>query len=219
MYRGRRYTNKRKNYGATLIKQIIVCIIIVILVIVIKKMDIAIVNQGIDNVQAMLNKDHTVAEIFQSGKDFAAKVKNVPESVAAAFQRSGSKLAFSPPADEAAVISTFGQKTSYNAGEAQNGFERGMTFQSDQELQVFSVGGGIVSEIGQSSQYGNYIKIVHGDNIVSIYGGCTQIYVKSLEKVRKGQLIASVAPQNSGHLSFELWVKDEIVNPADYIEF
>jgi murein DD-endopeptidase MepM/ murein hydrolase activator NlpD len=219
MYRGRRYINKRKNYGATLIKQIIVCIIIVILVIVIKKMDIAIVNQSLDNVQAMLNKDYTVAEIFQSGKDLAAKVKKVPESVAAAFQRSGSKLAFSPPADEAAVISTFGEKTGMNGGEVQNGFERGMKFQSDKELQVFSVGGGIVSEIGQSSQYGNYIKIVHGDDIVSIYGGCSQIYVKSLEKVKKGQLIASVSPENNNRLSFELWVKDEIVNPADYIEF
>ena len=128
-------------------------------------------------------------------------------------------MRFSPPADEAAVISTFGEKTGYNAGEAQNGFERGMTFQSDKELQVFAVGGGIVSEIGQSSQYGNYVKVVHGDDIVSIYGGCSQIYVKSLEKVKKGQLIASVNPENNGHLSFELWVKDEIVNPADYIEF
>lgn len=219
MYRGRRYINKRKNYGATLIKQIIVCIIIVILVIVIKKMDIAIVNQGIDNVQAMLNKDYTVAEIFQSGKDLAAKIKEAPRSVAAAFQRSGSKLAFSPPADEEAVISTFGEKTGISGGEAQNGFERGMKFQSDKELQVFSVGGGIVSEIGESSHYGKYVKIVHGDDIVSIYGGCSQIYVKSLEKVKKGQLIASVSPENDGHLSFELWVKDEIVNPADYIEF
>jgi murein DD-endopeptidase MepM/ murein hydrolase activator NlpD len=219
MYRGRRYINKRKNYGATLIKQIIVCIIIVILVIVIKKMDIAIVNQGMDNVQAMLNKDYTVSEIFQSGKDIAAKVKKVPESVAAAFQRSGSRLAFSPPADEAAVISTFGEKTGYSDGESQSGFERGMKFQSDKELQVFSVGGGIISEIGESSQYGKYIKIVHGDDIVSIYGGCSQIYVKSLEKVKKGQLIASVNPENNGRLSFELWVKDEIVNPADYIEF
>lgn len=219
MYRGRRTINRRKNYATTLFRQIIVCIVIVILVIVIKKMDIAIVNQGMDNVQAMLNKDYTVAEIFQSGKDLAAKVKNIPESVAAAFQRSGSKLAFSPPADGEAVISTFGEKIGVNRGDVQNGFERGMKFQSDKELQVFSVGGGIVSEIGQSSQYGNYIKIVHGDDIVSIYGGCSQIYVKSLEKVKKGQLIASVSPENNGHLSFELWVRDEIVNPADYIEF
>jgi murein DD-endopeptidase MepM/ murein hydrolase activator NlpD len=214
MYRGRRYANRQKNYGATLLKQLLVCIIIVLLVIVIKKMDVAIVNQAIDNAKAALDRDYKVADIMQSGKDLVAKVKQVPESVAAAFQRSGSKLAFSPPADQEAIIATFGEQT----GEA-GGFEKGLQFQSDKELQVFSVGGGIVSEIGENEQYGKYVKVVHGDDIVSIYGGCTNIYVKSLEKVKKGQLIASVSPQNNGRLNFELWVKDEIVNPSDYIEF
>lgn len=214
MYRSRRYANRRKNYGATFLKQLLVCIIIVLLVILIKKMDVAIVNQAIDNAKAALDRDYKVAEILQSGKDLVAKAKQVPESVAAAFQRSGSRLAFSPPADEEAIIATFGEQT----GEA-GGFEKGLQFRSDRELQVFSVGGGIVSEIGESEQYGKYIKVVHGDDIVSVYGGCTKIYVKSLEKVKKGQLIASVSPENNGHLSFELWVRDEIANPADYIEF
>lgn len=218
MYRGRRYIKKRKNYGSTLLKQILICIVIVLLVIVIKKMDIAIVNQSLDNIQATLDRDYTVADIFQGTKNIAAKVKDVPENIAAAFQRGETRLAFSPPADEAAVISTFGEKKGYFENEV-SGFERGMKFQSDKELQVYSIGGGIVSEIGESSQYGKYIKVVHGDDIVSIYGGCTQIYVESLEKVKKGQLIASISPENNGHLSFELWVKDEIANPADYIEF
>ena len=60
---------------------------------------------------------------------------------------------------------------------------------------------------------------MHGDNIVSIYGGCSNVYVKSLEKVKKGQLIASISPENNGYLKFELWANDEIVNPADYIQF
>lgn len=218
MRRGRRVTKNRKNYGATLLKQLLVCIVIVLLVILIKKMDIAIVNQGLDDIQARLDRDYKVADIFQSAGEMAAKVREVPESVAAAFQRSGSKLAFSPPTDSESIIATFGEKTAYFENE-QYGFERGMKFQSEKELQVFSVGGGIVSEIGVSDQYGQYIKIVHGDDIVSIYGGCSQIYVKSLEKVKKGQLIASVSPENNGYLSFELWVDDEIVNPADYIEF
>ena len=59
-----------------------------------------------------------------------------------------------------------------------NGFERGMKFQSDEELQVYSIGGGIVAEIGDTSQHGKYIRIVHADDIVSIYRGCTQTYVK-----------------------------------------
>jgi murein DD-endopeptidase MepM/ murein hydrolase activator NlpD len=218
MYGGRRFANRRKTYGATVIKQLLVCIIIVLVVLIIKMMDIAIVNEGLSEVQARLDRDYKVAEIFDSAAALAGKVKEVPESVAAAFQRSGSRLAFSPPTDADAIIATFGEKTGYFNSE-QYGFERGMKFQSDTELQVFSVGGGIVSEIGVSDQYGKYIKIAHGDDIVSIYGGCSQIYVQSLEKVKKGQLIASVSPENNGRLAFELWVDDEIVNPADYIEF
>ncbi|MEL7654494.1 MAG: M23 family metallopeptidase [Bacillota bacterium] len=218
MYRGRRYIKRRNNYGSTLLKQILVCIVIVLLVIVIKKMDIAIVNETIETFQAKLDRDYQTSEIVESAKNLVGKAKEIPESVAAAFQRSESKLAFSPPADEAAIISTFGEKTSYYGSE-ENGFERGIKFQSDKELQVYAVGGGIVSEVGVSNQYGNYIRIVHGDEIVSIYGGCTQIYVKSLEKVKKGQLIASISPENNGFLNFELWSNDEIVNPASYIEF
>ena len=218
MYRGRRYIPRRKNYGATLLKQILVCIVIVLLVIVIKKMDIAIVNETLETFQAKLDRDYKTSEIIQSTKDLFGKAKDVPETVASAFQRSESKLAFSPPADEAAIISTFGEKSS-DYGSEENGFERGLKFQSDKELQVYAVGGGIVSEVGESNQYGKFIKIVHGDDIVSIYGGCTQIYVKSLEKVKKGQLIASVGSENNGFLSFELWANDEIVNPANYIEF
>lgn len=218
MYKNRRYVRKRKGYGSTLVKQILVCIIIVLLVIVIKKMDIAIVNQSIETFKAALNHDYKAAEIVDSAKNLASKAKDIPENIVAAFKQSESKLAFSPPADEDAIISTFGEKSGFFGSET-SGFERGMKFQSDQELQVYSVGGGIVSEIGESSQYGKYIKIVHGDDVVSIYGGCTQIYVQSLEKVKKGQLIASVSPENNGHLSFELWVDDDIVNPASYIEF
>jgi len=218
MYRGRRYVKKRKNYGSSLLKQLLICILIVLLIIVIKKMDIAIVNEAMETFHEKLDRDYTVSEIIDSAKNIALKAKDVPESIASAFQRSESKLAFSPPADEAAIISTFGETSSY-PGSEENGFERGMKFQSENELQVYAVGGGIVSEIGESSQYGKFIKIVHGDNLVSIYGGCSSIYVESLEKVKKGQIIASVRPENNGFLRFELWANDEIVNPADYIRF
>lgn len=218
MYNNRRYSRKRKGYGSTLIKQVLVCIIIVLLVIVIKKMDIAIVNQSVETFKAALNHDYKAADIVDSARNLASKARDIPDNIVAAFQRSESKLAFSPPADEDAIISTFGEKTGFFGSET-SGFERGMKFQSDQELQVYAVGGGIVSEIGESSQYGKYIKIVHGDDVVSIYGGCTQIYVQSLEKVKKGQLIGSISPENNGYLSFELWVDDDIVNPASYIEF
>ena len=218
MYRGRGYINRKRHWGATVVKQIIVCIVIVLLVIVIKKMDIAIVNESLETFKAMINEDYTASEIAATVKETVAKIKDVPESITTSFKASGKKLAFSPPADVASVVSTYGEKSNY-LGKEESGFDRGMKFSSEKELQVFAVGGGTVAEINQSSQYGNYIQITHGNNINSIYGGCTQIYVKPLEKVKKGQLIASISPENDGYLSFELWVDGKIVNPASYIEF
>jgi len=217
MYRKRSHRRK-KNYGATIIKQIMVCIIIILLVIVIKKMDIAIVNKSVETIESKLSSDYTVGEIALMAKENVLKIKDVPNSIREAFLDSEKKLAFSPPTDEAAIISTFGEKTSYFGAE-QTGFERGMKFSSDKEFPVYSVGGGTVAEIGESSQYGKYIRISHGNKTESIYGGCTKIYVKSLEKVKKGQMIATVSPDNNGYLSFELWVDGEIANPASYIQF
>jgi murein DD-endopeptidase MepM/ murein hydrolase activator NlpD len=218
MYRGRKYGVRKKNWGATLIKQIMVCIVIVLLIIVIKKMDIAIVNEGLETFQATLSRDYTAGEIAEGAKETMAKITEIPGSISAAFRESEKKLAFSPPTDEAAVVSTFGEKSTY-FGKEETGFERGMKFSSDEEMQVFSIGGGTVAEINESSQYGSYVKIIHGNDIESIYGGCSEIYVKPLEKVKKGQLIASISPENDGYLSFELWVDGEIADPASYIEF
>lgn len=218
MYRGRSSFKRRKNWGFTILKQTIVCVIIVLLVILIKKMDIAIVNSGVETIKAKLDQDYRVSEVLSAAKNTALKIKDVPGTIADAFKESERKLAFSPPADEEAIVSTFGKKSSYFE-KPENGFERGLKFSSDKELQVFSIGGGTVTEVGQSAQYGQYVKIFHGEDVYSIYGGCTNVYVKSLEKVKKGQLIASVSPENNGLLSFELWVEGEVVNPASYIAF
>lgn len=214
MYGNSRNMRKRGNYGATLLKQILICIIIVLLVIFIKKMDIAIVNQSMDKVQALLDRDYKTAEIFQGGKNVATKIKKIPTAIAEAFKESETRLAFMPPTDEAAAAAAFSNQA-VDSKES----DKKITFRSDQELQVYSIGGGIVSEIGENETIGKYIKIVHGDDIVSIYSGCTQIYVESLEKVKKGQIIASVSPEGDGKLSFEMWAGDVQVNPSDYIEF
>lgn len=218
MYRGRGYIKRKKHWGATVVKQIMVCIVIVLLVIVIKKMDIAIVNKSIETFHALISEDYTASEVAETAKETFTKIKEVPKSITASLKESERKLSFCPPTDEAAVISTFGEKFSY-FGEEKTGFERGMKFSSEKELQVYAIGGGTVAEINNSSQYGQYIIINHGNNVNSIYGGCSKVYIESLEKVKKGQLIASISPENNGYLSFELWVDGEIANPASYIEF
>lgn len=209
---------KKRNLGSSLIKQVIACIIIVLFAILIKKMDVAIVNKGVDTLKAELKKDYNSSEIVASSKAAARKIKDIPAFVQSSFQAGEKKLAFSPPTDEAAVISTFGEKKAYFENETV-GFSRGMTFASSKELQVHSVSGGTVTDVSESSLYGQFIKVEHENGISSLYGGCTNIYVKPLDKVKKGQIIAAIAPSDNSQLKFELWDDETVVNPADYINF
>ena len=58
-------------------------------------------------------------------------------------------------------------------------------------VSVYAVGAGTISAVGENEKIGKFIKINHGDEAESIYGNCASIYVKELDRVKKGQVIAT----------------------------
>ncbi|MDD2218137.1 MAG: M23 family metallopeptidase [Eubacteriales bacterium] len=56
---------------------------------------------------------------------------------------------------------------------------------------VYAVAGGTVTTVSKNDTIGNYIVISHGGESESIYGNLSQIKVKSMQKIKKGQIIAS----------------------------
>lgn len=91
------------------------------------------------------------------------------------------------------------------------------SFSSDRgELQVYASCGGTVEEILDGR-----IVISHGNGLQTVYAGCTSIYVEPLQKVRKGQLIASVAagskPQQEPQLRFQILKQQQAVDIGDYL--
>ncbi len=86
---------------------------------------------------------------------------------------------------------------------------------------VYAYAGGTVTFAGwDSSGYGNCVKINHGNNVVTIYGHCSQLYVYAGQQVTAGQLIA--ASGNTGnttgpHLHFEVRVNNIAINPWVYL--
>ena len=93
-----------------------------------------------------------------------------------------------------------------------------ISFRSDEEIQVHAAGGGTVTTVIGSRPEGVRVEISHGDGMVSVYSGLSAVYVKPLDKVRKGQIIASVGPGGIGGLSFELKIDGKAVNPMDYVQ-
>jgi len=80
---------------------------------------------------------------------------------------------------------------------------------------------GEVIETGESQAYGKYIKIKHGEEIISIYAHCSELLVNKGQSVAKGEAIAKVGNTGTSqepHLHFEVWEKGNAVNPLDFMQ-
>lgn len=72
------------------------------------------------------------------------------------------------------------------------------------------------------NSYGNYVKINHGDGMISIYGHmyANTITVRAGDTVRQGQVIGKTGSSGNstgGHLHFELRLNSSRVDPEDYV--
>lgn len=91
---------------------------------------------------------------------------------------------------------------------------------------VFAAEDGVVmrADMGWNAGYGNVIEIDHGNDVVSLYAHNKDHYVSVGERVRRGQVIATMG--NSGrtygqtgiHVHFEIRVKGVKKNPMLYLQ-
>ena len=80
---------------------------------------------------------------------------------------------------------------------------------------------GMVSVAGENSGYGKFIKILNGD-VMTVYAHCKTLKVKSGEKIKLGQTIATVGSTGNStgpHLHFEIRLENRYINPRLVIEF
>ncbi len=192
--RRQRAYRQTNSWNGIFIKQLIVCIIIVLCIIMIKKMDIAIVNQQLDNLEAYLTMDITKSDLQVMASTGIEKIKSVPASITTAIKAGDNKMAFSPPIDQ--VIDD-----------------------KSKEIMVYSIGGGTVSQVDENEKIGKYIKIVHENGMESIYGSLSSVMVEDLNKVKKGQIIGTFENKDNNALYFALLKDGNTVNPDEYITF
>ncbi len=199
-----------KDLGKTMIRQVLLCILLLLIIILAKKMDTAIVNNTLEAVKVQFTKDVTITGITDTGKTILGKFKDGTTAVVASLTQGSKGLQFSTPSDAPAT---------YSVSATQGSSGKTMEFQSDVEIQVYASAGGTVSEIGIDAEGNKYIKIYHGNDMTSLYGGCATTYVQALEKVKRGQMIGSVAATEGHKLRFEIWNDGKLVDPSDYIAF
>ncbi len=101
----------------------------------------------------------------------------------------------------------------------------GIDFLAELYTPVLASRSGRVSAAERNQGMGNYIKIKHHGNIVTIYGHLSEIFVKRNQFVRQGQIIGSVgktgnanSPAILPHLHFEVRKDGIPQDPMEYLE-
>jgi hypothetical protein len=96
----------------------------------------------------------------------------------------------------------------------------GMDLAAPAGTDVYAVGDGVVTEVGQDDIYGIYVIIRHNNNWASLYGHLQRAAVTLRSNVRSGSIIGWVGStgQSTGpHLHFELRQNGRAQNPDKYL--
>lgn len=120
---------------------------------------------------------------------------------------------------QGSVTSTFGYRDSPIDGD--NEFHLALDIGAAEGTAIGAFAAGTVEYIGQSDEFGLYLKIRHDNNVASFYAHCSQLLVSKGDEVACGQTVALVGSTGNAtgphlHLTIE---KDDIrLNPAYYVD-
>lgn len=99
------------------------------------------------------------------------------------------------PVDTVNISSLYGYREDPFTGET--GFHKGMDFAAGEGTDIVAIISGVVSEVGESETYGNYVSVLHESGLETFYAHCDKVLVKKNKKVDMGDVIAKVGTTGS----------------------
>ena len=157
---------------------------------------------------------HAVAK----GVDVRTDYMNVVESELLANAARVALLPRDAPLVEGFVGSGFGMRTDPFTGEMT--MHTGVDFAAPVGTPIFAAAGGVVEAADRHPEYGNLVRIDHGNGLSTWYAHTSRFLVKAGDIVRKGQQIALVGATGRAtgpHLHFEVRVNGTPQNPLKYL--
>ena len=158
------------------------------------------------------------AEIIASGgKDVKVNSDNdIPKNVSVADYKLNKKMVLPL---KGKITSPFGVRTHPISGDLR--FHAGIDIAAEKGTNIYSAFDGEIIEASYDKWNGNYIKIKHDNNIMTVYCHCEKLNVKVGQKIRAGEVVATVGSTGSStgpHLHFELRINNISYNPQKLLK-
>lgn len=112
------------------------------------------------------------------------------------------------------ITSPFGVRTHPISGDLR--FHAGIDIAAEKGTNIYSAFDGEIVEADYDKWNGNYLKIKHDNDIMTVYCHCEKLNVKKGQIIRAGEVIATVGSTGSStgpHLHFELRINNISYNP------
>lgn len=122
------------------------------------------------------------------------------------------------PLESGKVTSRFGYRVNPNSRE--ESFHQGLDIADELDTPIAAMYFGVVSEVGQSSSYGNYVRIFHGNGLEVLYAHCSQILADKDAVIRAGEIVARVGSTGDStgpHLHIEVTLHGVAYDPAGIV--
>jgi len=161
---------------------------------------------------------------FPADEDTSSNLKNKPLlSSMAKVQNSDSKTQKIPifstiPTGlpvQGKIIKSFSTDTG-----ARNKEHSGVDISARIGTEIRATADGVIDSVGQDKKYGNLVIINHENGYKTYYSSCSEIYVKTGERVKRGDVIAlsGRTGRPTPHLHYEIRKDGIPMDPGEYIE-
>lgn len=117
------------------------------------------------------------------------------------------------------ISSGFGYRD--NPIDGKNEFHYGIDIVADTGTPVAAFADGVVDYIGESEEYGQYIKLRHADGVTTFYAHCSKLCARKDQHVSMGDVIAEVGETGKAtgpHLHLKVKRNGMFLNPIYYID-
>ena len=162
--------------------------------------------------------------LFQDLDDFSAQLNDrayqleILEAVLLNKEIKAETRISGRPITKGWASSFYGTRTDpFNGKPAWHG---GIDFAGKEGADVIATGTGVVTWAAKRSNYGQFIEISHGDDIITRYAHNSEILVSVGDVVSKGQVIAKMGSEGRStgpHVHYEILKNGKTLNPEKFV--
>ncbi len=184
---------------------------------------VAEMNRQINSLNAQDANAKKVQSQLEAQKDaFEQKVDDLLNGKVSTGNGSVGAMIWPLPYRGTYITSPYGYRTMNGVTKFHYGIDISMADKYNKSLVAVADGTVIFASNDGSYNggYGNYLRIDHGNSVVTVYGHCKTLLVSTGQKVSQGQAVAIMGTSGNStgvHVHFEVRINNEKKNPLNYL--